>query len=279
VRRAALCALLLACVAPARGQPNFPSPLNTYTFEQHVGQTVPLELPFVDAQGRAVTLGDYFGRRPVVLVMAQYRCPMLCNQVLNGLVDSLHGVSGNAGEAFEVVVVSFDWREKPELAAAKKRTYVEDYARPGAERGWHFLTGEQPAITRLAEVVGFRFAYSASTDSFAHPSGVVVLTSRGQISQYFYGILYNRGQMQQALETAARGDLGQVVAPYMRVLMLCYDFDASSGKYVVTPLGLVRLGGVLTVLAIVIGLPVSWWRERRARRLREAAQREVAHGA
>jgi protein SCO1/2 len=274
-RRLLFSALLLACaVAPAVAQPNMASPESTFAYEQHLNFPVPLDLQFRDEDGKTVALSEFFGKRPLVLVLAQYRCPMLCTQVLNGVVDALRGLPGDAGEQFDVVVVSFDPRETPELAAAKKQSYVEDYRRPGAAAGWHFLTGEQASIGPLADAVGFRYAYVEKQDRFAHPSGIVVLTPGGRVSRYFYGIKYNSGDLEQAIANAAAEKIGAPVPSYARVLLLCYDFDPATGNYVFNVLNAVRLGGVVTVIAIAAFLVAGWLRERR--KARPAA---VAKGA
>ena len=168
--------LLLLTAATASAQPTPQGPDGTFTYEQRLNVPIPPDLAFRDESGRDVTLGDYFGKRPLVFVLAQYRCPMLCNEVLNGLNEALRGLPDSAGEGYDVLVVSFDAREKPELAAAKKASYVESYGRPGAENGFHFLTGEQASIDLLTDTVGFRYAYSKPQDRFAHPTGVMVLT-------------------------------------------------------------------------------------------------------
>jgi protein SCO1/2 len=258
---------ILVGVAPVVvAQPNFPSPETSFSYDQRLGFQVPLDLSFRDEAGQAVNLGDYFHQRPVILILAQYRCPMLCNQVLNGLVDCLRGLPANAGEGFEVVVVSFDPREQPELAAAKKATYVENYGRPGAEKGWHFLTGEQASIDALAPPVGFQYAYIQAQDRFAHPSGVVVLTPEGQVSGYLFGIIYATDEMRIGLDKAAVGKIGAPVPLTRRVLLLCYDYDAATGGYSANVMKIVRAGGVAIVLILGLGITTAWVRERRASR-------------
>jgi protein SCO1/2 len=249
---------LLAAAAPARGQPNVPSPENTFTYEQKLGAQLPGDAAFVDEAGRDVTLGDYFRSRPVILALVQFRCPMLCGEVLNGLVECTRGMKGDAGDAYDVVVVSFDPREKPELAAAKKRSYVEEYGRSGGERGWHFLTGKQESIHRLTEAVGFRYAYSPFDDRYAHGSGVVVLTPSGTVSRYFYGILYDPREMTDGLALAARGETGKTVPQYLRVLMLCYQETGGS------VMNILRSAAVLTVLILGFFLVRSWLRAGKA---------------
>jgi protein SCO1/2 len=253
----------------ALAQPSAYSPEATFAYDQRLGTQVPGNLLFQDEQGREVCLGDYLGKRPIVLVLAQYRCPMLCNEVLNGLVDCLRGLPANAGEGFEVLVVSFDPREQPELAAAKKATYVGDYGRPGAEAGWHFLTGPQESIDPLTLAVGFQYAYSPERDRYAHPSGLVVLTPEGKVSAYLYGILYEADEMQRDLAAAAAGQVGAPVPTYRRVLLLCYDYDTATGSYSANVMKMVRAGGVLIVLILGIGVAVALVRERRAATRRE----------
>jgi protein SCO1 len=237
-----------------------------------LGAQVPPELLFHDEQGRDVHLADCLGKRPIILVLAQYRCPMLCNEVLKGLVDCLRGLPANAGEGYEVLVVSFDPREKPELAAAKKATYAGDYGRPGAEAGWHFLTGPQESIDPLTLAVGFQYAYSPERDRYAHPSGVVVLTPQGKVSHYLYGIQYDPSDMQRGLDQAAAGQVGAPVPTYRRVLLLCYDYDSATGTYSANVLKMVRAGGVLIVLVLGIGVAVALVRERRAAARRAGGQ-------
>ncbi len=266
---------LVVCAADAGraySQPSTYSPEATFAYEQRLGTQIPPGLVFQDEQGREVRAGDLFGKRPMILVLAQYRCPMLCNQVLNGLVDCLRGLPVNAATDFDVVVVSFDKREGPQLAAAKKATYVGDYGRPGAEEGWHFLTaskgddanGGQSAIDTLTLAVGFHYAYSPQQDRYAHPSGVVVLTPSGKPSAYLYGILYNRDEMKKDLERAGGDGIGPPVSTYRRVLLLCWDYDPATNTYSANIMKLVRAGGVLIVLTVGAGIAIAFVRERRA---------------
>jgi protein SCO1/2 len=256
------CLIVALLPAAARAAPPLPPLLRQVGIEQRLNEQVPLDLEFRDETSRDVRLGDYFGdRRPVVLVLAYYGCPMLCTQVLNTLVDSLRGVPLNAGEQFHVVVVSFDAREKPELAAAKKASYVESYGRPGAADGWHFLTGEQPAIDALTEAVGFRYVYDAKHDQFAHGSGIMILTPEGKVARYFYGLKYPPRDVRLALVEASGGKVGSTVD---QVLLLCYHYDDTTGTYTPTVLNFVRLAGGLTLLVMGVFLARAWRRERRA---------------
>lgn len=259
-------ALTLGVAATAAAQPNLPSPEKSYSYDQRPGSKLPADLVFRDEQGRAVRLGDVIGTRPVLLALVQYRCPMLCNQVLNGLLDGLRDVPADAGDGFEVLVVSFDTREGAELAAAKRDKYAAEYGRPGATRGWHFWTGEQANIDALTDAVGFRYAYSKPQDRFAHPSGLVVLTPAGVVSSYLDGIGFPAKRIQAALDAATVGRVSPPVPLSRRVLLLCYDFDPVTGGLSMNVMKAVRAAGVVTVLGIGLGMVWSWRRERRAAR-------------
>jgi protein SCO1 len=226
---------------------SLPKVLKEIGFDQNLNQQVPLDLPFVDEQGRAVKLGDYFGSKPVVLTLVYYDCPMLCTQVLNGLVSSLGVLSLDVGKDFEVVTVSFDPREKPPLAAAKKAGLLERYHRPGAAAGWHFLTGDQDAITRLTKAVGFRYVWDDSLKQFAHPTGIMVLTPQGRIARYLFGIEYGPRDLRFALIDATHGTIGSAVD---QVLLYCYHYDPSTGRYGFVVMRAVRIAGAATVLLL-----------------------------
>lgn len=226
---------------------NRPAALRDIGLDQRLDQPIPLDARFRDEAGRDLALGNCFSGKPVVLVLVQYRCAMLCNQVLNGLVECLRNIGFDAGNQFQVVVVSFDARERPDLAAEKKQSYLGRYDRPGAENGWHFLTGEQASIDRLTQATGFRYHYDATTDQFAHPSGILILTPRGRIARYFYGIHYSPRDVRLGLIEASENRIG---APSDQVLLFCFHYDPTAGKYSAAVLRLVRVGGVFTVLAL-----------------------------
>jgi protein SCO1/2 len=257
----------MACGAAA--QDRLPASLDKIGLDQRLNEVVSPALAFRDDTGRPVRLGDFFQGRPVVLVLAQYRCPLLCNQVLNGLLDGLRPLALDAGKDFQVVVVSFDAREGPELAAAKKASQVAAYGRAGAESGWHFLTGEQPAIDALTQAVGFRYRYDDRLDRFAHASGIVVLTPEGRIARYFYGIRYAGRDLRLALVEAGNEQIG---SPADRMLLLCYEYDLASGQYTLAVMKLVRLGGMLTLLALATFFVLARLHERRKTRLAATAQ-------
>ena len=242
-----------------------PKGLEGVGIDQRLDEQVPLELAFRDEAGRSVRLGDYFGKRPVVLALVYYNCPMLCTQVLNGLVSALSVVSFDAGKQFDVVAVSFDPREKPADAAAKKAAYVSRYKRPGAQAGWHFLTGDQASIAALAKAVGFRYRYDADLDQFAHASAVYVLTPGGRVSRYFFGIEYAPKDLRLGVIEAADGRIG---TPIDQILLYCFHYDPKSGKYGATIVNIVRLAGGATVLALALSIVLL---SRRARRLRSVA--------
>jgi protein SCO1 len=233
----------------ARAQPSLPPTLRGVGFDQRVNEQVPLNLAFRDEAGREVHLADYVHGKPVILILAWYRCPMLCTEVLNGVTRSMLDMSLTAGKDFEVITVSFDQREGPELAAAKKKTYMERYGRPEAAAGWHFLTGEEKSINSLTDAVGFRYSYDEYHDQFAHASGIMVLTPTGKLYRYFLDIKYPARDLQLSLVQASDNKVGTVVD---QALLFCFHYDPAQGKYGPAVMNLVRLGGVLTLLAIGI---------------------------
>ena len=244
-------------VPPAGAMPTL---LQDIGLDQKLNEQLPLGLAFKDEQGRDVTLGTYFGSRPVILVLAYYECPMLCTQVLNGLVSALGTLNFTVGREFDVVTVSFDPGETPELARGKKAAYVERYKRPGSESGWHFLTGTQHSITQLTRAVGFRYAYNAEVDQYAHASGIMVVTPEGRLSHYFYGIEYGPRDLRLALIDAADRKIG---SPVDQLLLACFHYDPKSGKYSLAIMRFVQGAGLLTVAAIGLTVLLLRRRERR----------------
>jgi protein SCO1/2 len=235
--------------------------------DQRLGEQVPLDAVFRDEEDNPVRLGRYFGSKPVVLTLVYYKCPMLCSEVLNGLLDSLRKLPFEVGDRFTVVTVSFDPRETPSLAAAKKATYVEQYGRPGAANGWHFLTGDPETILRLTTADGFRYMFDAKSQQYAHGSGIMVLTQEGRLARYFYGIQYSPRDLRLGLVEASASKIG---SPIDQVLLLCYDYDPSTGIYSFAILNLVRLAGALTVLALGMYMIVMWRRDRKKCGMRTA---------
>jgi protein SCO1/2 len=216
--------------------------------DQRLNEQVPLDIVFRDEQGQSVRLGDYFDGKAVILSLVYYQCPMLCTQVLNGLVSSIGVLSFDVGDQFNAVTVSFDPRDTPELAAAKKRSYLQRYRRPGAARGWHFLTGDQSSIKALTSAIGFRYAFDPASGQFAHASGIMVLTPQGRISRYFYGIEYAPKDLRLGLVEASENRIG---SPADQILLFCYHYDPATGKYSAVVLNMVKLGAALTLLALV----------------------------
>lgn len=251
MNRAATLALLLtmALTHAAAAQDGLPPLLRGVRIEQRLDAQAPLELEFRDEQDHTVRLGDFFAGRPVILVLAYYRCPKLCTEVLNGLLAGLRALSLDAGEQFQVVVVSFDPRETWQLAAAKKQTYVESYGRASGAKGWHFLTGPQASIDSLTQAVGFQYAYDPKNDQFAHASGICVLTPRGKIARYFFGIRFPPRDLRLGLVEASENQIGSAID---QALLFCFHYDPATGKYTAAVLNLVRLAGAATVPAIAL---------------------------
>ena len=215
--------------------------------EQKLNHQVPLDLNFRDETGKTVKLRDYFGEQPVILTLVYYQCPMLCTQVLNAVERGLTNVSLDMGKQFQVVTVSIDPRETPELARTKKNVYVGLYGRAGASEGWHFLTGEEAQIQELAKAVGFRYAYDPQSGQFAHASGIMVLTPEGKLSRYFYGIQYPSRDLRLGLVEASEKKIG---TPVDEVLLYCFHYDPATGKYGLVIQNVIRVAGVLTVMVI-----------------------------
>jgi len=228
--------------------------------DQKLNSQIPLDLAFRDEAGRSIRLGDYFGKKPVVLTLVYFECPMLCTQVLNGAVAAMKMLNFTIGDEYDVITVSFNPKETPTLALAKKTTYVAKYGRPPAETGWHFLTGEQPAITALANAVGFRYTFDPSTQQYVHASAIMVLTPQGRVSKYFYGIDYSPKDLRLGLIEASSGRIG---SPVDQLLLYCYHYDPHSGKYSMAVMNVLRLAGVATVALIGGFIAVMWGRDRR----------------
>jgi protein SCO1 len=236
-----------------------PSILNNVGIDQKLGAVVPAELVFNDEHGRAVRLGDFFGNRPIVLVLVYYQCPMLCTMVLNDLLRAMRSMPENVGKDFDVLTVSFDPRDTPDLALLKKKTYLAQYNRAGSEDGWHFLTGQQTSISELTDAVGFRYVWDPKFLVYAHASGIIVLTPAGKISRYFFGIDYAPKDLRIALTAANDGKTGGLADA---VLLYCFCYDPATGKYGLAISHLLKIGGVLTMLALSGFVVTMLWRER-----------------
>jgi protein SCO1/2 len=238
-----------------------PRALREIGFDQNLDQPVPLDTTFRDERGNTVRLGDYFGKRPVVLVFAYFDCPMLCTQVINGLASALGVLSLTPGTDFEIVTVSFNPADTPASATAKKAIYLERYTRAGAADSWHFLTGDQPSIDRLTGAAGFRYVWDADTKQFAHPSGIIVLTPDGRLARYLFGIEYGPRDLRYAIVEASNGKAGTAADT---LLLYCYHYDPMTGRYGLVVMRALRLAGAATVLALGAFIVVMVRRERHA---------------
>ena len=239
-----------------------PPALDKVGIEQKLGDRLPMDTELKDENGKLVKLGDYFGKRPVVLALVYYECPMLCNQVLNGLTGSLKGMSFEAGKDFDVIALSFDAREneKPDLAKNKKASYMERYAHPGTEGGWHFLTGTQESIDKVTKAAGFSYKWDEKSQQFAHAGGIMITTADGTLARYLYGIDYAPKDLKFALMESAENKVGN---PAEQLLLYCYHYDPSTGKYGLSILRIMRLGGIATVLGLGVMVFVFWRRNKR----------------
>lgn len=225
-----------------------PAILEQIGIDQHLNRQVPLDLNFVDENGRQVILGQYFGQKPVIITMVYYTCPMLCSQVLNGVSGSLNGIRKfDAGRDFNVVSVSFDPRDTTEAAMGEKKKFDQRYHREGSEKGWHFLTGKKEQIDALASALGFRYAWDPEIQQYAHASAIMLLTPDGHIAQYYYGIEYPPRDLQLGIVEASQGRVGGVID---QVLLYCYHYDPRQGRYGAAVLNILRISALVTVLAL-----------------------------
>lgn len=226
-----------------------PGPLKEVRYEQRLGEQVPLDAMFRDEEGRPVKLGGYLGQRPAILVLAYYHCPMLCDMVLQAAETSLKPLKMTPGQEFDVVVVSIDPKETPAMAAEKKADVLRRYGRPETAGGWHFLTGPQPSIDRLAEAVGFRYSYDEERNQYAHAAGIVILTPQGKISRYFFGLEYQPRDVRLGLIESAGGKIGNLVD---QILLYCFHYDPVVGRYSAMTLNILRLAAVATTAGLIL---------------------------
>lgn len=251
-------------------KPALPGALRGVGIDQKLNAPVPLDVVFRDEAGRPVPLATFFqSRKPVILALVYYRCPMLCTQILNGLESSLKAVSFNPGREFEVVSVSFDPKDTAELAAAKKQMYLRRYGRPNTANGWHFLTGDEPSIQALTRAVGFHYKYDPATDQFAHASAIMIVTPDGRLSKYFYGVDYSPRDIRLGLVEASLDKIG---TPVDQALLFCFHYDVATGKYGAVAMNMVRFGGATFVLISGTFLLIAFRRDIRGgkRNLRRA---------
>jgi protein SCO1/2 len=246
-------------MAPGASASSVPAPLREIGFDRNLDRQVPLDLPFRDEADRLVPLRHFFGGKPVVLAFVYYSCPMLCSQVLASLTNTLRTLSLEPGRDFEVVAISFDPRETPAIAAAKKAEYVARYGRPSAEDGWHFLTADEASIGPVTRAAGFRYAWDEQTKQFAHPAGVIVLTPNGRPARYLFGVEYGPRDLRLALVEASTAASDRVDA----LLLYCYHYDPMTGRCSLVVMRLLRIAGLGTVLALAAFITIAVKRERR----------------
>src|SRR5580658_4127704 len=262
--------LLSASAAGAQAVPSstgpaaqiMPSVLQNVGFEPPLNAHLPLDLPFKDEAGRNVQLREYFAQKPVLLALVYYGCPMLCNQVEQGVVGTLRMLSFNPGRDYEVVFVSFDPRESPDMAAQKKESAMTHFRRPETASGWHFLTGRKESIDAVTKAANFRYSFDEKSNLFAHAAGIMLLTPDGRISRYFYGVEYPARDLRLGLVDASAGKIG---TPIDRALLFCYRYDPSSARYSASILSIIRLAGVLTILSLVAAILIFRRRDIAAR--------------
>lgn len=241
-----------------------PDELEGVGVTEHLGDILPLDLEFTDDLGKTVRLGEYFdGTRPVILSLGYFRCPMLCSYVWNGLVDGIRDLEWTPGQEFEIVIVSIDPNETPTLAAAKKANYVKSYARPSSANGWHFLTGDQEAITSLAETVGFDYKFIEDRNEFAHTAVLFVISPEGKIVRYLYGVMQDPKTVRLSLVEASEGKIGSA---FDRVILYCFHYDAKDGRYTPVAMRVMRVMGAITIAVLGSFLLVLWRVDRRRKR-------------
>lgn len=261
--------------APNVGQTStgMPAILQNVGFKPELNSQMPLDLTFRDETGKTVQLSGYFHhQKPVVLAFVYYSCPMLCMQLEQGLVGSLRMISFNPGRDYDVVFVSFDDRDTPDIAAMKKQTALKQFRRPETASGWHFLTGQKDAIMAATQAARFTFNFDSKTNLFAHASGILLLTPEGRISRYFYGVEFPSRSLRLGLVDASEGRIG---TPVDHALLFCFQYDPSEARYSASILRIMRLGGVLTVLCLVFGILIF----RRRDHAKGASPNPAPHGS
>jgi len=251
-------------VARAQLADQVPKALEEVGISEHLDAKLPMDLEFRDEDGISVTLGSYFdGERPVILTLNYYRCPMLCGLMLNGLVDGLEQMEWTPGQEFEIVTVSINPLETPALAKEKKQNYIKRYGRPSAMTGWHFLTGNEPEIDRLAETVGFRFVYDPVEKQYAHAAAIFVCTPDGRVARYLYGIEYPSKRLKLGLLEASEGKIGSTLD---QLILYCYHYDPTNRRYSPVAMNIMRVGGGATASILAVTLGIFWFREWRRRK-------------
>jgi protein SCO1/2 len=245
--------------APGEPAQAMPPALRNIGFDQNIDQQLPLDATFVDDAGKAVTLGSFYGQRPVLLAFVYYTCPLLCTQVLNAMTATVSNLPLDAGKDFDLVIVSIDPKDTPAVAAAKKAEFVHRYKNPNAEAGWHFLTGTEPEIRRVANAAGFRYSWDEQTQQYAHPTGIIVTTTDGRMARYLFGLEFGPRDLKLALVDASQGKVGTIAD---QLLLYCYHYDPMTGRYGIYVMRVLRVAGVGTVLSIATFILVMLRRER-----------------
>ena len=253
---------ILVCVVALAQENTIPESLRGVGIDQKLNQQLPLDAVFSDETGAKKPLRDYFNGRPVVLSFVYYECPMLCTMELNGLLRAARVIPLDIGRNYDVLTVSFDPKETPEIARAKKAEYVQRYKRPTGEQGWHFLTGDEANIRKLTEAAGFRYRFDANSGQWAHASAVMVVTPEGRLARYFYGVEYSARDLRLGLVEASAGKIGSRVE---QILLYCFHYDPKTGKYSLAVMRIVRLAGVATLLALFTFWFVMYRQSRRKR--------------
>lgn len=276
LRRTALALALLCAPALAQRPPDqTPPELEGVGIEQKLGAQIPLELLFTDESGELARLSKYFnGQRPVILTLNYYKCPMLCGLQLNGLLDALRQIDWTPGKQFDILTVSFDPLEESALARAKKKSYLAEYGRPGAEAGWHFLTGKNNAIKPLCETVGYSYRWNEAQQEWAHGAGIIICSPRGQVMRYLGGIVFDPQTLRLSLVEASEGKVGSL---YDRIFLTCFHWVSSDGKYVPAAMNLMRLGGGLTALVLAVALALFFRKDARRRAAGAAPHTPAPH--
>jgi len=250
----------LAAFPATAQQSTTPAILKKVGIQQNLNSQIPPDLEFRDEAGNTVRIGDYFGKKPIVLSLVYFDCPALCTEVLNGQLRTMNAISLNLGSDFEAVTVSFEPKDTPALAKAKRDVYIGQYGRPGAVDHWHFLTGEQQSIDALTNITGFQYAYDSAIHQYAHAAAIMVLTPEGRIDRYFYGVIYPARDFRLGLVEASEGKIGTITD---HALLYCYQYDPMTGKYGVVIINVLRISGGLTVLALGIFMAIMFLRERK----------------
>jgi protein SCO1 len=258
---ATLLALIgVAALSVTAQQANTPAILRNVGITQNLNAQIPPDLMFRDETGKSVRIGDFFGKKPIVLSLVYFDCPALCTEVLNGELRTMKAISLDLGKDFDAVTVSFEPKDTPALAKAKRDVYLGQYGRPGATDHWHFLTGDQPSIDALTNAVGFQYAYDSSIRQYAHAAAILVLTPDGRIDRYFYGVIYPARDVRLGLVEASQGKIGTLTD---HALLYCYQYDPMTGKYGVVVMNVLRAAGGLTVLILGIFMTMMFLRERK----------------